>query len=529
MNDALHGETRGDDVARFTALVVRHQEMAFGYALAILRDSHLAQDATQEAFIAAYFGLATLNDQQKFPQWLRGIVRHQCWRILRHQRLATVALDEARDVPSIGRSVEEETERREGLRTILAALDTLPEALRLPTILFYVGEHSQREIAAFLDLPVTKVNNRIHAARQLLKERRLTMPQDDTTRHPLPAGFAETIGRLVGRRGTLIEARFPASIPPVLNTLAVGTNTANAATVSVIQHLPGGVVRGILERDAPLAADAALTDTGQPSARQTTPRTLATILAALDTPATPTTPADLLETGIKAVDLFCPLPRQGTIAVLGDMGVGKAVVLGELVQNLTGTAHRLTMVTCVQPGAEVPFFQPHVQASTDRVQQLVVAIDQEGLLAAPELDSAFAAHIYLSRALAALQLYPAVDPARSASRLLTLAIVGEEHQRVAAAARELLARYPEADEVADDRAGSPEGRARRLRRFLSQPFFLAEPFTNVPGERVPRAETVRGCAAILAGEYDALPEAAFFRIGRIEQAVERARTLAAGE
>ena len=521
MNDALHDETPGD-VAHFTALVLRHQEMAFGYALAILRDSHLAQDATQEAFIAAYFGLDGLRDPAKFPQWLRGIVRHQCWRILRRRRIATVALDEASAVPIAGRSIEEETETREGLRAILAALDALPEALRLPTILFYVGEHSQREIAAFLDLPITKVNNRIHAARQLLKERRTIMPQDDTTRHPLPAGFAATVGQIVRRRGALIEARFLASVPPVLNGLALGSGDADAPTVSVIQHLPGGVVRGILDRDAPLAADAALSDTGQPSARATTPGTLAAIVATLDAPATTD---DLLETGIKALDLLCPLPRQGTIAILGDMAVGKAVLDAELVQNLTDTAHQLTIVICLQPGVEVPFHQPHVQASTDTVQQLVVAIDQEALLAAPELDSAFAAHIYLTRELAALRFYPAVDPARSDSRLLTPAIVGAEHHRVALAVRDLLARYPEATEATDVRADSPEGRARRLRRFLTQPFFLAEPFTHVPGERVPRAETVRGCEAILAGEYDALPEEAFYFIGRIEGAVERARSL----
>jgi len=443
--------------------------------------------------------------------------------------MTTVALDEAQAVPSGGRSVEEETETREGLRTILAALATLPEALRLPTILFYIGEHSQREIATFLDLPVTKVNNRIHAARQLLKERRLIMPQNDTTRHPLPAGFAETIGRLVGRRGTLIEARFPAAVPPILNALTLDTDSADAPTISVIQHLPGGIVRGILDREMPLATGSTLTDTGQPSTQQTTPQALAAILAALDPPAALATPDDLLETGIKAVDLFCPLPRHGTIAVLGDMGVGKAVVLGELVQNLTGGAHRLTMVTCVQPGAEVPFFQPHIVASTAMIQQLVVAIDQEALLATSELDSAFAGHIYMTRALAVLHFHPAVDPARSDSRLLTPAIVGEEHYGVALASRALLARYPEAAEATDRRDGVPESRARRLRRFLSQPFFLAEPFTHVPGERVPRLETVRGCAAIMAGEYDALPEAAFVRIGRIEQAGARARTLAAGE
>jgi len=518
-----------DGVETFTALVARHQAMAFGYALTILRDVQLAQDATQEAFIAAYFGLPTLAAPDTFTQWLRGIVRHQCWRILRRRRVATVTLDAAHEIPSRTRGPEDATVEREGLQALLDTLDTLPETLRLPAILRYVGEHSQREIATFLDLPVTTVNNRLHAARQLLKHRRGAMSDAHTVRHPLPDDFAANVGRLIRTRGALIEARFtPATLPPVLNTLALDPGGPAASTASVIQHLPGGIARGIIDggvgTDPAVPDGAPVADTGRASERTLTPRALGAAIAAL---AAATPPPAFLETGIKAVDLLCPLPRDGAIALLGDMGVGKAVLIAEMMGNVAGTAHRLIIVTCVQPGAEVPFFRPHVQPSTGTVQNLTVAIDQAALLAADELGTTFAAHISLTRTLAALGFYPALDPLRSDSRLLDPAIVGAEHCRVARAACALLTAYPEAAHPTDRRPGSPEQRARRLRRFLSQPFTIAEPFTMLPGERVPREETVRGCAAIMRGDHDDLPEAAFAQIGRIEQARDKARVLRA--
>src|SRR4051794_15761008 len=158
--ESIERATQGD-VASFTELVGRYQGMAFGYALSLLRDFHLAQDATQEAFVAAYFGLATLDDPGKFPSWLRGIVRHQCARFLRRRQVATVTLDTAQTVMGREPPPDCQIEERDGVAAILAAIDALPETLRAVTILFYLEERSQREIAAFLALPVTTVNNRL--------------------------------------------------------------------------------------------------------------------------------------------------------------------------------------------------------------------------------------------------------------------------------------------------------------------------------------------------------------------------------
>jgi F-type H+-transporting ATPase subunit beta len=204
------------------------------------------------------------------------------------------------------------------------------------------------------------------------------------------------------------------------------------------------------------------------------------------------------------------------------MGVGKAVLIAELQHNLSVPDQRLALVTFIQSGEEVTFFQPYPVASSGTFQALYIAADQPAALASPDLPATFDAVVHLVRDLAVLGLFPAVDHIHSTSRLLTPAIVGEEHYRVAQEVRALLQQHPES---AVDEGDQLAGRARRLRRFLSQAFFTAEPFTQVPGEFVRREETVRGCAAILRGDYDHLPEAAFVRIGRVEQAVENARAL----
>ncbi|NCN51059.1 MAG: F0F1 ATP synthase subunit beta, partial [Candidatus Pacebacteria bacterium] len=141
--------------------------------------------------------------------------------------------------------------------------------------------------------------------------------------------------------------------------------------------------------------------------------------------------------------------------------------------------------------------------------------------------------ISLDRRLAEQALFPAVDPLNSYSKVLEPAIVGQEHFDVARGVQKVLQRYKELqdiiailgiDELSDDDK-KIVARARRIQRFLSQPFFVGEQFTNIPGEYVPITETVRGFKEILEGKHDALPEQAFYMVGTIDQAIEKAKTL----
>jgi F-type H+-transporting ATPase subunit beta len=139
----------------------------------------------------------------------------------------------------------------------------------------------------------------------------------------------------------------------------------------------------------------------------------------------------------------------------------------------------------------------------------------------------------LERRLTDLGIYPAVDPLASTSRILDPQVVGEEHYRVARGVQQVLQRYKDLQDIIailgmeelseDDRL--VVGRARRIQRFLSQPFFVAEPFTNQPGKYVPLAETVRSFAEVLDGKHDDLPEQAFYMVGGIDDVVEKAKRL----
>jgi F-type H+-transporting ATPase subunit beta len=141
----------------------------------------------------------------------------------------------------------------------------------------------------------------------------------------------------------------------------------------------------------------------------------------------------------------------------------------------------------------------------------------------------------LSRQIAELGIYPAVDPLDSTSRILDARIIGEEHYTVAREVQRILQTYKSLQDIIailgmDELSEEDKltvARARKIQRFLSQPFFVAEVFTGSPGVLVPLAETIRGFKAICAGEYDHLPEAAFYMVGTIDEAVEKAKKLAA--
>jgi F-type H+/Na+-transporting ATPase subunit beta len=141
----------------------------------------------------------------------------------------------------------------------------------------------------------------------------------------------------------------------------------------------------------------------------------------------------------------------------------------------------------------------------------------------------------LSRSIAELGIYPAVDPLDSTSRILEPSIVGEEHYRVARDVQETLQRYKALQDIIailgmDELSEEDKlvvARARKIQRFLSQPFFVAEVFTGSPGKLVPVEETIKGFKGIVAGDYDDLPEAAFYMVGGIDEAIEKAKKLAA--
>jgi RNA polymerase sigma factor (sigma-70 family) len=163
----------------FGELVKRFQDMAYGYAYAILGDFDLAQDAAQETFISAYRNLGRLRDPKAFPSWLRRIVMTQCNRLRRGKHPSAQPIEATMDVPSAYPDPAASAEDRELKDKVLDAIKGLPKHERLATTLFYINGYSQNEIAGFLDVPLTTVKKRLQYSREKLKERMLDMVRDN--------------------------------------------------------------------------------------------------------------------------------------------------------------------------------------------------------------------------------------------------------------------------------------------------------------------------------------------------------------
>ena len=456
------------------------------------------------------------------------------------------------------------------------------------------------------------------------------------------------IGKVVQVMGPVLDIRFAdGELPELLNAIEL-QNNGKPLIVEVAQHIGDNVVRCIaMAATDGLVRGAEAVDTGGPIKVPVGDACLGRVFNLLGEPVdeqpAPTgvehwpihrpAPAfdeqesstELLETGIKVVDLICPYAKGGKIGLFGGAGVGKTVLIQELIYNIatahngysvfTGVGERtregndlygemaesgvlsktalvygqmneppgarmrvaetgLTMAEYfreeshkdvllfidnifrfVQAGSEVSAlmgrmpsavgYQPTLANELGALQERITSTRDGSItsvqavyvpaddLTDPAPATTFAhldATTVLSRKIVEQGIYPAVDPLDSTSRILEADIVGEEHYRVARKVQATLQRYQELQDIIailgmdelDDNDKLTVARARKIQKFLSQPFFVAENFTGLPGKYVPLAETVKGFAAIVDGQVDDLPEWAFFNVGTLDDARKKA-------
>ena len=464
-------------------------------------------------------------------------------------------------------------------------------------------------------------------------------------------------GKVAQVMGPVVDIEFPPDqLPELYNAIHI-TADAEARHIDLVveasQHLGDNLVRCIAmaSTDGLVRGDAAL-DTGQPIAVPVGPPTLGRLFNLLGEPIDELPPVESphvwpirrpappfseqsvsqeqFVTGLKVVDLLAPFPRGGKIGLFGGAGVGKTVLIQELIRNVAeehsgvsvfaGVGERtregndlylemeesgvlkqtvlvfgqmneppgarlrvgLTALTMAeyfrdeegqdvllfidnifrftQAGSEVSAllgrmpsavgYQPTLATEMGELQERITSTTQGSVTSIqavyvpaddytdPAPATTFAhldAAVHLSRELFEQAVYPAVDPLASTSRLLDPGVVGERHYRVAREVQRILQRYRDLrdiiailgmDELSDEDKQAV-ARARRVQMFLSQPFFVAEVFTNLPGQYVAVEDTLRSFEEILEGKHDHLPEMAFHLVGTVEEAVEKARKLEA--
>ena len=467
-----------------------------------------------------------------------------------------------------------------------------------------------------------------------------------------------SIGTITQVIGPVVDVHFDGELPSILNALHVERGT-NKLVLEVAQQLGENVVRTIaMDTTDGLVRGTQAVDTGEPIMMPVGPETLGRILNVIGEPvdergpvvtklrlpihrAAPiftdqSTEAEILVTGIKVVDLLTPYAKGGKIGLFGGAGVGKTVIIMELINNIAkahggysvfaGVGERtregndlyhemmeLGVINIDGPGSkaalvygqmneppgararvglagltvaeyfrdeegqDVLFFVDNIfrftqagsevsallgripsavgyqptlatdlgtleeritttkKGSITSVQAIYVPADDLTDPAPATTFSHLDATTVLSRQIAELGIYPAVDPLDSTSQLLDPRVVGDEHYQVARDVQRVLQTYKSLQDIIailgmDELSEEDKltvARARKIQRFLSQPFHVAEVFTGTPGVLVNLEDTIKGFKGIVAGQYDDLPESAFYMVGTIDEAVEKARKMAA--
>ncbi len=523
----------GGDVEAFVEVTRRFQHFAFGSALTLTRDFQQAEDVVQEAFLAAWTALPSLADPAAFPGWLRGIVRNHAFRVLRRKVLPTVPLSEADQVADEKPAPDEQLECREQAAAALAALAALPKSLREPATLFFVHECSHQDIATFLNLPVATVNNRLHAARMQLKQRTLTMVTQTLLTNSLPSDFADRIGRLIEARGSVVDALFdPAALPDLLAELQVSDEpNKRGIDVLVVQRRGGGIVRGLATSsiDALPRGSTVLNSGHHARAPFNAADFEGTVRSLAGRTRASAAQARLLETGIKVIDVACPLVAGGSVAIVGDPGTGILVVMEELVRRLSGGGDPLSIfVLMPQPSTEWP---DSLEPGFSHAEQLKKEGFSEGTVGAVQTfflraepgewtSDRLAALapvdvvIRLSREHAQAKIYPAVDVLASRSALLEATAADRAQVAIAKRVREALTMiWTTSGDAGFGGDRTQWERALKVQNYLTQPFFCAEPWTKQSGATVKAAEAARSCGDILDGRCDDVPVEAFYFSG----------------
>src|ERR671913_467703 len=370
------------------------------------------------------------------------------------------------------------------------------------------------------------------------------------------------VGTVVEVKGPVVDVRFPPEeIPEIFNAVTVTIETdgeTTELTLEVQQLLGDDMVRTVAMASTDgLRRGVEAKDTGRPIAVPVGKNVLGRVLDVLGQPVDEqgpveepddywpihrpsprfedlTTQAEQFATDIKVINLLCPVRRGGKFGLFGVDNIFRFVQSGNEVSALMG---RMPSEVGYQPtlGTEMGALQERITStkngSITSFQAVYVPADD---FTDPAPFTVFAhldSTIELSRSLSAQGIYPAVDPLSSSSTLLDPSVVGDEHYAVAQEVQNILQRYKELQDIIailgiDELSEEDKvivGRARRLQRFLSQPFFVAEQFTGLEGKFVELDETIRSFKEVVEGKHDDLPEQAFYLVGNIDEAVQKAR------